>query len=283
MKKLAIITDSASGVSNEYAETHDIKVLPMTVIIDGVAYREGVDATTEEIYEKLSVSGEGAKTSQPTIGEFIEVYEGIEQDDRYDAIIAIHASSDLTGTYQSSLSASKESTKPVIVIDSSRGSYPLHRMIELAVESRETDETLEALKGRIESVIGESQIYILPKSFNQMRKSGRVSASQSMLASLLNIQISLEFDGGKIVIGEKVRTKRKMTQLIMNKLERHVEDDGVKTIAILYAGAKSLTEEWVTRLEDKFHAVVFVFQPFVPVAGVHTGHGTVAFSFVKNM
>lgn len=283
MKKLAIITDSASGVSNEFAAEHDIKVLPMTVIIDGVAYREGIDATTEEIYEKLQVSGEGAKTSQPTIGEFIEMYESIQQDERYDAVIAIHASSDLTGTYQSSLSASQECTKPVVVIDSSRGSYPLHKMVELAVESRESEETLDALANRIKNIINDSQIYILPKSFNQLRKSGRVSASQSMLASLLNIQIQLEFDGGKIVIGEKVRTRRKMTQLIMNKLEQHIADDGVKTIAVLYAGAREMTDEWVDRLQDKFHAIDLVFQPFVPVAGVHTGHGTVAFSFVHNM
>lgn len=283
MKKLAIITDSASGVSNEFAATHDIKVLPMTVIIDGVAYREGIDATTEEIYEKLKVSGEGAKTSQPTIGEFIEMYESIEKDDRYDAIIAIHASSELTGTYQSSLSAAEECKKPSVVIDSSRGSYPLHKMIELAVESRETDESLESLATRVKDVISDSQIYILPKSFNQMRKSGRVSTSQSMLASLLNIQISLEFDGGKIVIGEKVRTKRKMSNLIMDKLEGHVKNDGVKTIAVLYAGAKIISDEWVEKLHAKFDSIELVIQPFVPVAGVHTGHGTIAFSFVKNM
>lgn len=283
MKKLAIITDSASGISNDYATENDVIILPMTIIIDGVAYREGVDATIEEIYEKLNVSGEGAKTSQPTIGEFIQVYEEIEQDESYEAVVAIHASSELTGTYQSSLSASKECSKPVLVIDSSTGSYPLHKMIELAVESRESDETLEALGKRIQYIIDNSQLYILPKSFNQMRKSGRVSASQSMLASLLNIQIQLEFDAGKIVIGEKVRTKRKMAQLVMNKLEQHVSEDGIKTIAVLYAGTKSLTDEWVHKLHEKFNSIDLVFQPFVPVAGVHTGHGTIAFSFVKGM
>lgn len=283
MKKLAIITDTASGITKELAEKHDIKVLPMTVIIDGVAYREGVDATTEEIFEKLAVSGEGAKTSQPTIGEFIEVYEDIEQDARYDSVIAIHASSDLTGTYQSSLSASSSCAKPVSVIDSLRGSYPMYKMIEVAIESRETDETLDELSSRIHEISRNSQLYILPKSFDQLRKSGRVSASQSMLASLLNIQLQLEFDGGKVVIGEKVRTKRKMSQLVLSKLERHIEEDGVKTIAILYAGAKSLTDEWAATLKERFGSVELVFQPFVPVAGVHTGHGTVAFGYIKNM
>lgn len=283
MKNLAIVTDTASGITREFAEAFDIKVLPMTVIIDGVAYRESIDATTEEIYEKLAVSGEGAKTSQPTIGEFIEVYEEIEQDSRYDAVIAIHASSELTGTYQSSLSASQECSKPVSIIDSSRGSYPLYKMIEAAIESRETDESLEQLTARIEEMSKNSQLYILPKSFNQLRKSGRVSASQSMLATLLNIQLQLEFDGGKIVIGEKVRTKRKMSQLLLSKLEHHIDNDGVKTIAILYAGAKSLTDEWASTLKERFNSIELVFQPFVPVAGVHTGHGTVAFGYIKNM
>src|SRR5699024_2295361 len=114
----------------------------MTVIIDGQAYRDGIEKTTEEVYEMLRESGEGAKTSQPTTGEFIQVYEALDNDDRYDAIIAIHASSELTGTYQSSIIASEAGSKPVHVIDSRIGSYPMAKMIQSAVDGRNSDEAL---------------------------------------------------------------------------------------------------------------------------------------------
>ncbi|GAA3734181.1 DegV family protein [Salinicoccus jeotgali] len=281
MKKTAIVTDSSSGVEKDYAEEHDVFVLPMSVIIDGVAYRDGVDATTEEIYDMLKQSGEGAKTSQPTIGEFMEIYEKIEADDSFDSVIAIHASSELTGTYQSSLSASENIDKPLHVIDSRIGSYPMKQMVEHAVESKESDKGIEEVVKEIQSMTDRAQLYLLPKSFNQMRKSGRVSASQSMLASVLNIHLKLEFDDGKVVIGEKLRTKKKIINNVMEKLEEYVREKSVSTIAIVYAGGIDLTEEWRKRLETRLPDVKLVIEPLVTVAGVHTGHGTIGFGFTK--
>ncbi|MFB9859558.1 DegV family protein [Salinicoccus siamensis] len=281
MKKTAIVTDSSSGVEKEYAEEHDVFVLPMSVIIDGVAYRDGVDATTEEIYDMLKQSGEGAKTSQPTIGEFMEIYEKIEMDDSFDSIIAIHASSELTGTYQSSLSASENIDKPVHVIDSRIGSYPMKQMVEHAVDSKGSDKGIEEVVKEIQGMTDHTQLYLLPKSFNQMRKSGRVSASQSMLASVLNIHLKLEFDDGRVVIGEKIRTKKKIINNVMEKLEEYVKEKSVSTIAIVYAGGIDLTEEWKERLETHLPDVKLVIEPLVTVAGVHAGHGTIGFGFTK--
>lgn len=282
MKKIAVVTDSSSGIDKSYMETHDVRVLPMSVIIDGVAYRDGIDATTEEIYNMLQESGEGAKTSQPPIGEFMEVYEALEADDDYEAIIAVHASSELTGTYQSSLSASEGMTKPVYVIDSRIGSYPMKQMVERAVEARNSDRSIEEAVEDIKSMRERAQLYLLPQSFNQLRKSGRISASRSMLASVLNIHLKLMFDDGKVVIGEKLRTKKKVVNAVLTRLEAHVKEDAVKTLAIVHAGNVDLTEEWKARIEERMPQLNLVVEPLVTVAGVHTGHGTIGFGFTKN-
>ncbi|WP_411843465.1 DegV family protein [Salinicoccus sp. HZC-1] len=281
MKKIAIVTDSASGLSQEYIDQHDIKVLPMSVIVDGKAYRENVDASTEEIYNMLKNSGEGAKTSQPPIGEFIEMYEALDNDEAYDSIVAIHASSELTGTYQSSLSASEDVSKPVHVIDSRIGSYPLGKMVKTVAEARESDEPLPDVVERVKDMAENAQLFLLPQSFGQLRKSGRVSASQSMLASLLNIHLKLMFDDGKVVVGEKVRTKKKLVNAVMNKLEEHVKEDAVRTLAIVHAGNESLINEWKERVESRLGDLELIIEPLVPVAGAHTGHGTVGFGFIK--
>lgn len=281
MKKIAVVTDSASGVDYAYKEKHDVKVLPMSVIINGVAYRDGIDATTEEIYDMLKESGEGAKTSQPTIGEFMEIYEALEADDDYEAVIAIHASSELTGTYQSSISASEGMSKPVYVIDSRIGSYPMKQMVEHAVEARESDKDIEEVVDEIREMTTQTQLYLLPQSFSQMRKSGRVSASQSMLASVLNIHLKLEFDDGKVVVGEKLRTKKKIVNAVLENLESHVKEDAVETIGIVHAGSSSLVDEWKRKIKERLPQVDLVVEPLVTVAGVHTGHGTIGFGFTK--
>ncbi|WP_031547265.1 DegV family protein [Salinicoccus luteus] len=281
MKKIAVVTDSASGVDYAYKEKHDVKVLPMSVIINGVAYRDGIDATTEEIYDMLKESGEGAKTSQPTIGEFMEIYEALEADDDYEAVIAIHASSELTGTYQSSISASEGMSKPVYVIDSRIGSYPMKQMVEHAVEARESDKDIEEVVDEIREMTTQTQLYLLPQSFSQMRKSGRVSASQSMLASVLNIHLKLEFDDGKVVVGEKLRTKKKIVNAVLENLESHIKEDAVETIGIVHAGSSSLVDEWKRKIKERLPQVDLVVEPLVTVAGVHTGHGTIGFGFTK--
>lgn len=281
MKKYAIITDSASGLEQSFIEAHDIKVLPMSVIVDGIAYKDGVDKSVTEIYNLLKESGEGAKTSQPTIGEFMDIYEEIEQDDQYDSVISIHASSELTGTYQSALSVSKEISKPATVIDSRTGSYPMRQMIVRVVEGRKNGETMEEVEAAIKKMIKNAQLYLLPHSFSQLRKSGRVSASQSVLATLLQVQLQLEFEDGKVIVGHKVRTKKKMISHVLQTLENHIKDDAIKTLAIVYAGHESLAAEWKKTIEQRLPSLNLVFEPLVPVAGVHVGHGTVGFGLIK--
>src|SRR5690625_6488253 len=106
MKKFAWITDSTCGLSAQFIKEHNIYVLPLSVIINGVSYKEDIDITKEQVYEKLQEHGEGATTSQPSCGEFIDLYEALQE--KYDYGIAIHASKALTDTYERSNIASQQ-------------------------------------------------------------------------------------------------------------------------------------------------------------------------------
>src|SRR5699024_12548945 len=127
-----------------------------------------------ENYDMLKDSGEGAKTSQPLFGEFMEMYESLDKDERYDSIVAIHASSELTGTYQSSLSASAEVQKTLHVIDSRIGSYPLGKMIDTVVEARSSDERLPDVVQRVQDMAKQAQRYLPPQRVGQLSKSVRI-------------------------------------------------------------------------------------------------------------
>src|SRR5690625_4016826 len=115
MKKIAWITESTCLLSRHFIEENNLYVLALSVIVNGVSYKEDVEITKEEFYEVLRKHVEGAKTSQRAFGEFIELYENLKSE--YDCGIAIHASSALTGIYDSSINASKQKVFSVKVID----------------------------------------------------------------------------------------------------------------------------------------------------------------------
>src|SRR5690606_4919798 len=123
MKKIAWITDSSCGLSPEFARENNVFIVPLNVVINGKSYKEDIDITKDEFYQLLKEHGDDAKTSQPAFGDFLELYERLK--DGYDHGIAIHASSQLTGTYQSSISAAEMTGFKAEVIDSKMGDYAL--------------------------------------------------------------------------------------------------------------------------------------------------------------
>lgn len=278
MKKIAWITDSTCGLPEAFIKENNIYVLPLSVIVNGKSYKDDIEITKEEFYEKLKIHGEGAKTSQPAFGEFFKLYEHLKKE--YDCGIAVHASSALTGTYNSSLNAAEQTGFPVAVIDSKIGSYALGKMIrnglELEKSGKPYDEIVETMRTYPEN----TEMYLLPASLDQLKRSGRVSTPQAILASLLNINILLRFDDGKVVVDERIRTKvrakKRFFEIISNAVEKH----RLNEICVMHAGVKEVAQSWIEELQKIHEQLVIKSEPLVPVAGVHTGYGTLAVSWL---
>ncbi|MBB6452350.1 DegV family protein with EDD domain [Salirhabdus euzebyi] len=279
MKKIAWITDSTCGLPEEYIKEKGIFVLPMNVILNGISYKEDIDLSKEEIYEKLQVYGEGAKTSQPSYGEFIEVYEKVKEE--YDCGIAIHASSELTGTYQSSVSASQMTGFPVEVIDSRIGSYPLGKMIQNGIEMQESGKSFEEIVEIMKAYPQQTDLYLLPASFDQLKRSGRVSTAQTVFANLMNINLLLKFDDGKVVVDEKIRAKKRAKRRIFDIVGEAIQQYQLKEVCVLHAGVADMAHAWKEELESIHQTIKFKVETLVPVAGVHTGYGTMGVAWLK--
>jgi len=279
MKKIAWITDSSSGLSAEFIAEKNIYVLPLNVIVGGVSYKENIDLTTEAFYEKLKEHGEGAKTSQPAFGEFIELYEQLKEE--YDCGIAIHASSELTGTYQSSVEAARQTGFPVEVIDSRIGAYALGKMVSRGIELEEAGTAYEDILAALRGYPEKAEMYLLPQSLGQLKRSGRLSTTQMIFASLLNVFLILAFDNGKVVLKDKIRTKRKAEKKLFEIIGMAIDTWRLEEISIMHAGVPSEAQSWKQRLEQLHGRVVFKIETLVPVAGVHTGFGTMAVSWLK--
>src|SRR5690625_549754 len=278
MKKIAWITDSTSGLSKEFIEKYNIHVLPLHVILDGASYREEIDLTNDEFYEKLK-AGADAKTSQPAYGKFVTLYERLK--DEYDCGIAVHASSELTGTYKSSIDASNQTGFEVAVIDSKMGNYALGKMIENAIKLHEQGKSYEEIVTALRTYPSLAEMYLLPASLEQLKRSGRVSTSRAILASLLNIQLILGFDDGKVVVHSKIRSKRRAKGKLFDLIREAVSEHQLKELCVMHAGVRDAAEQWKQDIEQIHERLKVRIATLVPVAGVHTGYGTLAVSWLR--
>lgn len=279
MKKIAWITDSTCGLSQEFIEANNIYVLPMIVIVDHKSYREDIDISKDDVYKLLEQYGEGAKTSQPPYGEFIELYKKLKSE--YDYGIAIHASSQLTGTYQSSMSAAQMEEFPVEVIDSKIGSYALGKMIKQGLKMEREGKSYEEIVSTLKTYPDKAEMYLLPKSLDQLKRSGRVSTTQAVFANLLKINLVLQFENGKVIVEEKIRSHKKAVQHLFNKVGDVYRSGAVQEIGIMHAGAKEVAEQWKLEFSKLYKDLAIKIEPLVPVAGIHTGHGTMAIAWLR--
>lgn len=278
MKKIAWITDSTCGLSKEFIEENNIYVLPLSVIVNDVSYKDDIEITKEEFYEKLAKHGDGAKTSQPAFGEFISLYEELKE--KYDGGIAIHASSELTGTYDSSINASNQTGFPVEVIDSRIGAYPLGKMIRNGVALEKAGKPFNEIVEVLRTYPNQTEMYLLPASLEQLKRSGRVSAPQAIFASLLNVNLLLRFQEGKVVVEERIRTKRRAKKRLFQIIADSIEKHQLKEICVIHAGVKELAQSWKEELEKIHQQIKVETETLVPVAGVHTGYGTMAVAWL---
>lgn len=283
MTKIAWLVDTATGFTKEEIEKHPLFVVPMGVIINGRHYEDQVDLSTEEFYDLLSQYGEGAKTTQPNFQSMLDAYNKIK-DEGYDAVIAVHPSSDLTGSYQNSVAASSEVDIRSAVIDSKTGSFPYKKMVEIGMKAAEEGKSFEEIVDLIKSLVDKAEFYLLPKSLQQMRKSGRVTASQSFMAGLFNIQIILQLTGGKVIPLEKIRTKKKVFARMMEIIREGINKHDLTEIAVLSSGDQAEAAKYTEAIKKEFPDVTLHEGMLVPVAGVHVGHGSVSFGWldVKN-
>ena len=121
--KIAWISDTTSSLSKEFIKQHNIHIIPLHVVINDKFYKETIDITEEDFYDRMKNEEGKFQSSQPNIGDIVDLYEKLKEE--YDFGIAIHASSTLTGTYQTSVMAAEMAGFKLFAIDSHTGSYPL--------------------------------------------------------------------------------------------------------------------------------------------------------------
>ncbi len=276
--KIAWITDTTASLSEEFIKQHHIHIIPLHVVINDEFYKETIDITQEEFYERMKNEEGKFQSSQPSIGDIVELYEKLKED--YDFGIAIHASSTLTGTYQTSVMAAEMAGFKLFAVDSQTGSYPLSFIVKRGIELVEQGMDIEEVVQQLNALRDHARLYLVPSNLDQLHKSGRVSGSQRLLASLFNIKPILAIEEGAAKIKDKVRTEKKAIAWIINKLKEDLETRTVKSAAIVHAHDLPRAVELEKLVKETFPNLKSEIMMLITVAGVHTGVGTLGLSWV---
>lgn len=277
MGKIAILTDSTAYLEKDYVKKHNVHVIPLNLHWDEDLYKDNVDITSDEFYNRLKTSATIPSTSQPTLGDFEVILKGLASEN--ETIIAVLLSSGISGTVDSALMAQKSLTDiSVEVIDTKATGGGLALIVNAVVDAIEGGKTAKEAITLANKIIATMSTYFVVDTLKYLHKGGRIGGASRYFGTALDIKPILTLNSeGKIDALEKVRTKKKAVNRLIELVKEKA--NGKKSrIAIYHAMALKECEA----MRDTFNEVLdchkIEIYPLSPVIGAHVGEGTIGVS-----
>ena len=274
-----IVTDSTADLPQEVAGELGITVVPLTVFFGDEAYLDGVELDNATFYEKLAASKDLPRTSQPAPAAFQEAYQRLI-DEGADAILSIHLSSKLSGTYQSactardSLSANTRKV-PIEIIDSLSISVGMNYAIQQAASMAREGKSLEEIKARVADTLARSKILAVLDTLEYVRRGGRIGGASAMLGNMLSFKPIVSLKDGEVVPVERPRTRAKAYARIAQLASEMGEIEHVSIAQSNDEVGQQLSEV----MKGVYHGELPAYR-LGAVLGTHTGPGTAAIAIV---
>jgi len=223
--KIGIVTDSTADLDQKILDEYEIEVVPLSVNFSNKVYTDGIDLNAKEFFAKLKEVNELPKTSQPSLMAFENKYN--EMKEKYDKILSIHVSDNLSGTYKTATkAASKINEIEIETFDSASISLGLGFMVLLAAKLTKKLNSIKEITKKLEKAKNNLLLYFTVDDMEYMEKGGRIGKAKAMLGSILNINpiISISTETGKVLPLDKTRgkkrTTKKMLELALEKLDK---------------------------------------------------------------
>lgn len=273
---IKIVTDSTAGLPEAMVREHDIRIVPLYLHFGEQAYKEGVDISNEQFYERLRRATTLPTTSQPSVGEFHQVFK--ELTDAGHEVLALTISSKLSGTWSSAMGAVEMLPgAPISVIDSLCTSLALRLLVEAALGDIAGGATRQQVVDHIEQLKGQLHILFVVDTLEYLAKGGRIGNAKAFMGTLIKIKPLLILENGVIEPCEQVRSKSKAVARMLEMIEERLAGRGAQAhIAVAHAvaldEALALRQQVVARLNCEAPSISEVSA----VIGAHTGPGVVA-------
>jgi DegV family protein with EDD domain len=275
MASTAVVADTTSYLPPELLSRHDVHLVSLYVGIEGEQERESDIADLQGFYERLRKSGEAVTTSQPSVGDFIAVYEPLLADGK--EIISIHLSAGISGTYESAMQARERLTadgkggERIVIIDSRTGAGGMGLMILAAARAAEQGAGAAEARDRAEAARQELKIWFAVDTLDYLRRGGRIGAARHWIGTTLKIKPILTLED-EITPIERVRTRsRAFERMVDYAHERH--DAGADAWVVQHVQDPESAERLIEACKPIFGCDPVFTSEVGPVIGAHVGPG----------
>ena len=285
MSKVAIVTDSNSGITQKQGEELGIYVLPMPFFIDGELYLEDITLSQEQFYEKLGADSE-ISTSQPSPGDVMDLWDKLLVD--YDEIVCIPMSSGLSSTCETALSLAQDYDEKVQVVNNQRISVTQEQSVYDAIKLRDEGKSAAEIRQVLEKEKMQASIYVTVDTLKYLKKGGRITPAAAAIGTVLNLKPVLQIQGEKLDAFAKVRGWKAAKKTMLNAIEKDLTDRfaDVKDQMVLgmaYTCSKEEADEWKNEIQTRFPDYELVEDPLSLSIACHIGPGAMAVTCMKRV
>lgn len=281
--KVAIMTDTNSGISVEEGKRLGVYVIPMPVLIDGQTYYEGVNLAHDEFY-RFMLEGRAVSTSQPSPGDLLDMWDSILAE--YDALVHIPMSSGLSTSYQTAVSLAADYGGRVQVADHHSVSVPHRYAVLDALEMAAEGWDAEKIKLTVEGTAKDTVIYVGVDTLEFLKKGGRITPAAAKMGAILHIKPILEIRGERLDAYAKVRgikaCKHRVIETVKERANEYRESNDPFVIAA--AGSfidKAEEAEWISMAQEAFPGETIHYDPLAFSIGCHVGPGAFGMAVSK--
>lgn len=287
MGKIAIVTDSNSGITQEQAKEMGVHVIPMPFYINETMYLEGVTLTQEEFYERLK-NDEPISTSQPSPAEVCGLWDMLLKEN--DEIVHIPMSSGLSNSCETAMGLARDYDGKVQVVDNQRISVTQYQSVVDALALRDAGKSAVEIKEVLEAEKLESSIYITLETLKYLKKGGRITPAAAAIGTVLNLKPVLQIQGEKLDAYAKVRGKKQAKRAMLKAAQEDMqerfaayEEEGLMCIESAYTGNPEEAEEFKKEIEAAFPGHEVRMAPLALSIACHIGHGALAIGCTKKV
>lgn len=287
MNKIAIMTDSNSGITQKEAEVLRIRVLPMPFLIDGETFFEEISLTQEQFYERLAQDVD-ISTSQPSPEDVTKAWEELLEEN--ESIVYIPMSSGLSGSCQTAIMLADDYEGKVQVVDNQRISVTQRQSVLDAIELAKEGKTAVQIKEILEANKFESSIYIMLDTLKYLKKGGRITPAAAALGSALRLKPVLQIQGEKLDAFSIARTKKQGVSKMLAAIEEDIKTrfgglDNMENIhmEVAHTVNEEADLELVEMIKERFGVETVDMYPLSLSISCHIGAGSLAVACSKRL
>jgi DegV family protein with EDD domain len=284
MSKVAIVTDSTAYIPAELQKRLNISVVALNVIWGEKSFEDGVTILPEDFYRRMASTQVIPTTSQPSILSMKNVFDGL-LDQGHD-VLGIFISSKLSGTVESALQAREIMQKGkdrIAIVDSLATTMAMGFPVLTAARAAEASENLAECLKVAEKAREQTFVMFVVETLEYLHRGGRIGGAQAMFGTMLNIKPILELKDGRIEAVEKVRTKRKALDRMLDLMEEKTAGHAPVRLATIHADSEAEALGLLETARKRFNPIESLCVPLSPAIGAHVGPGTISMAIMTGI